>query len=79
MAGEQKGKAYEAFTKAALERLKTNGQPNEHIFWDERPEGMSITPDLTIGTDKDHIHTLILITHSGSAGDSHKKFWRNLG
>ena len=79
MAGEQKGKAYEAFTKAALERLKTKGQPNEHIFWDERPEGMSITPDLTIGTDKDHIHTLILITHSGSAGDSHKKFWRNLG
>jgi hypothetical protein len=79
MAGEQKGKAYEAFTKAALLRLKAKRSFKGDIFWDEKPDGMTIVPDLTIGADKDHIHTLILITHSGSAGDSHKKFWRNLG
>jgi hypothetical protein len=79
MAGEQKGKAYEAFTKAALLRLKGKRVFKGDIFWDEKAEGMTIVPDLTIGTDKDHIHTLILITHSGSAKESEKKGWRNMG
>jgi hypothetical protein len=79
MAGEQKGKAYEAFTKAALQHLKTKRVFKGDIFWDEKPAGMTIVPDLTIGADKDHIHTLILVTHSGSAKESEKKGWRNMG
>jgi hypothetical protein len=79
MAGEQKGKAYEAFTKAALLRLKAKRCFKGDIFWDEKPEGMTIVPDLTIGPNKDNVHTLILITHSGSAKESEKKGWRNMG
>ncbi|MDB6175508.1 MAG: hypothetical protein JWL59_4819 [Chthoniobacteraceae bacterium] len=79
MAGEQKGKAYEAFTKVALEQVNASGSLKGEIFWDKRPDQMTIVPDLTIGKDKDHPDVVLLINHSGSAGDSHKKFWRNLG
>ena len=79
MAGEQKGKAYEAFTKAALEALRKKGVFKGEIFWDEKAEGMTIVPDLTIGPDKDHPHTVILITHCGSAKNSDMKYWRNMG
>jgi hypothetical protein len=79
MAGEQKGKAYEAFTKAALEALRKKGVFKGDIFWDEKAEGMTIVPDLTIGPDKDHPHTVILITHCGSAKNSDMKYWRNMG
>jgi hypothetical protein len=79
MAGEQKGKAYEAFTKAALLRLKGKRLFKGDIFWDEKPDGMTIVPDLSIGPEKDKPHTIILITHSGSAGNSHMKTWRNMG
>ena len=79
MAGEQKGKAYEAFTKAALERLKTKGHLKDNIFWDERPETMTIIPDLTLGRDKDQPSVVFLVTHSGAAGNSHMKTWRNMG
>jgi hypothetical protein len=79
MAGEQKGKAYEAFTKAALEALRKKGVFKGDIFWDEKAAGMTIVPDLTIGPNKDHPHTVILITHSGSAKNSDMKYWRNIG
>ena len=79
MAGEQKGKAYEAFTKATLESLKKKRLIRGDIFWDQKPEGMTIVPDLTIGTDKDHLHTVLLVTHSGSAKNSDMKYWRNMG
>jgi hypothetical protein len=79
MAGEKKGKAYEALVKLALEQLKWKGVLSESIFWDEKPDGMSIVPDLTIGVSKDEPHILLLITHSGAAGNSHMKTWRNMG
>jgi len=79
MAGEQKGKAYEAFIKAALEGLKSKKVFNGDIFWDEKAEGMTVVPDITIGSDKNHPHTVILITHSGSAKNSDMKYWRNMG
>ena len=79
MAGEQNGKAYEAFTKATLESLKKKRLIRGDIFWDQKPEGMTIVPDLTIGTDKDHLHTVLLVTHSGSAKNSDMKYWRNMG
>lgn len=79
MAGEQKGKAYEAFTKAALQRLKAKRCFKGEIFWDEKPDGMTIVPDLTIGPEKDRPHTVMLITHCGSAKNSDMKYWRNMG
>ena len=79
MAGERKGKTYEAMTHAALTMLSRRGQVAGQFFWNEKPTGMSIEPDLTIGKDKDHPDVCILITQSGSAKESEKKGWRNLG
>ena len=79
MAGEKKGKAYEAFVKVALEKLKHKGVLRGSIFWDDKPEEMTIIPDLTIGKTKDDLDSILLITHSGSAKESEKKGWRNMG
>jgi hypothetical protein len=40
---------------------------------------MTIEPDFTVGPDKDHPTHVFLVTHSGAAGNSHMKFWRNIG
>lgn len=40
---------------------------------------MTIEPDFTIGPEANSPDIVILVTHSGSAKDSEKKFWRNLG
>ena len=79
MAGEQKGKAYEAFTKVALDSLRSKRSVRGDIFWGEKPEGMTIIPDLTVGKDKDHPLVNILISHGGSAKESNRKYWRNCG
>lgn len=79
MAGERKGKTYEAIVKVALEELKSQGKLKGEIFWNETPAGMTIEPDFTVGPDKDHPDVVFLITHSGAAGNSHMKFWRNMG
>ena len=79
MAGEKKGKAYEALVKVALMSLKAKKHFKGEIFWDEKPEGMTIIPDLTIGFDKDHPDINILISHGGSVKESNRKYWRNCG
>jgi hypothetical protein len=79
MAGERKGKTYEAILKVALDRLKTAGKIKGEVFWNKTPKGMTIEPDFTIGKDEDHPGITLLITHSGAAGNSHMKFWRNMG
>jgi hypothetical protein len=79
MAGEQKGKAYEALTKFALEDLKAAGAVRGRIFWDEKPEAMTIVPDLTVGRSINAPEIVFLINHSGAAGNSHMKAWRNMG
>lgn len=79
MAGERKGKTYEALAKIALEELVKARKLKGKIFWNETPAGMSIEPDLLVGTDKDRPTHAFLITHSGAAGNSHMKFWRNMG
>ena len=79
MAGEKKGKTYEAIVKIALDRLATKGAFKGAVFWNERPAGMTIEPDFTIGPDKDHPTHAFLVTHSSAAGNSHMKFWRNMG
>lgn len=79
MAGETKGKTYEAIVKIALDRLVAKGILKGSVFWNERPASMTIEPDFTIGPDKDHPTHAFLVTHSGSAKNSDMKFWRNIG
>jgi hypothetical protein len=79
MAGERKGKAYEAFVKLALDKLKKRGEIKGEIFWNKKPSRMSIEPDFTIGPNEDNPEIVILVTHSGSAKNSDMKFWRNIG
>ena len=79
MAGERKGKTYEAIVFVVLNELKKKGQLKGKVFWHENPKGMTIEPDLVIGKDVDHPTHIILITHSGSAKNSDMKFWRNMG
>ena len=79
MAGERKGVTYEAFVKIALDELVRKGKLTGHVFWNEKPDAMTIEPDFTVGPDKDHPTHVFLVTHSGAAGNSHMKFWRNIG
>ena len=79
MAGERKGKTYEAVVKVVLNRLATAGVIKEPVHWNVRPNAMTIEPDFTIGSDSDNPSMVLLVTHSGSAKESEKKFWRNMG
>jgi hypothetical protein len=79
MAGERKGKAHEAVVMVALEELWGAGVFSDPIYWEKTPKGMSIKPDITIGPSEDLPAISILVTHSRAAGNSHMKFWRNLG
>lgn len=79
MAGERKGKTYEALVMVALQELKRKGRLRGEIFWNRTPVGMTIEPDFTVGANENNPRLILLVTHSGSAGDSHKKFWRNMG
>jgi hypothetical protein len=77
MAGERKGITYEAIVKVALQELIQKGKLTGQVFWNEKP--VTIEPDFTVGRDKDHPAHVFLVTHSGSAKESEKKFWRNIG
>jgi len=79
VAGERKGIIYEAIVKIALEALVGKRNLVGNIFWNEKPEDMTIEPDLTVGPDKNHPTHVFLVTHSGSAKNSDMKFWRNIG
>jgi len=79
MAGERRGKGYEAVVLVALEELRSEGVFTESIYWEETPVGMSIKPDITIGSSKNEPSYYLLITNSGAAGNSDMKSWRNLG
>jgi len=79
MAGVQKGKTYEVVVSLVLNRIKKAGRIKQQVFWNEKPTGMTIEPDFTIGPDKDHPLFGFLVTHSGSAKNSDMKFWRNIG
>ena len=79
MAGEKIGKAYEAILNNVLESLRTKGVFSGNIFWNKTPEGLYVEPDFIIGTDINSPEYLLLSTHIGSAKDSEKKCWRNIG
>jgi len=79
MAGERKGITYEAIVKIALEELVRKGALDGTVFWNQKPEAMTIEPDITVGANKNQPTYVFLVTHSGAAGNSHMKFWRNIG
>src|SRR5688572_28860622 len=79
MAGEVKGKVYEAITKVALEAAINGNRKGWKVLWHEQPDWISIEADLAIGADKNSIEALIMVTHSLSEKLSEKKFWRNFG
>ena len=78
MAGEKIGKTYEAILKVVLDRINDHKKYGE-VFWNQTPAGISVTPDFSLGSDKDHPSVVILVTHYGTSGASHKKTWRNVG
>lgn len=79
MAGEKIGKTYEALLKVALDALRHRKAFSGKIFWNEKPTGISVEPDFLLGTTPVNPAVVILVTHSGSSGSSHKKAWRNIG
>ncbi len=79
MAGEKKGKAYEALVHVALQDLVSTKKLAGPLHWNITPKDMSIEPDFMTGKDPDNPKTILLLNHSNAAGNSHMKFWRNLG
>ena len=79
MAGEKKGKAYEALVHVALQELVDAKNLAGPLHWNVTPEAMSIEPDFMTGTDQDNPTTILLLNHSNAAGNSHMKCWRNFG
>jgi hypothetical protein len=79
MAGERKGKTYEAFVHLALGSLASRGDLAGTVYWNETPQGMTIDPDFTIGKSVDSPTTLLLVSHGGSTKESNRKYWRNVG
>jgi hypothetical protein len=79
MAGEKKGKAYEALVHVALQELVDTKKLAGPLHWNVTPKAMSIEPDFMTGSDSNDPTTILLLTHSGSAKESEKKMWRNFG
>lgn len=79
MANETRGILFEAIAEQAILKAKRIAHISGSLFWNEKPEAMSITPDFTIGSDKNSPDKIILVTASGSAKETDKKFWRNIG
>jgi hypothetical protein len=79
MAGERKGKTYEAIVFVVLSKLKKEGKLKGNIFWNETPKTMTIEPDLVVGDQLDKPDYIFMVTHGGSAKESNRKYWRNVG
>jgi hypothetical protein len=79
MANETRGLLFETIADAALQKAIGIAGISGQVFWNEKPKGVSIVPDFTIGKDKDNLSHVILVTASGSSSNSHMKSSRNLG
>ena len=79
MAGERKGKAYEAVLKYCLDQIWSDQGRTDTIFWDTKPREMSIVPDFIFGDNISSPEVVLLVTHSGAAKKSSMKIWRNIG
>lgn len=75
MAGEKKGRAFEALTCQILSSL--GYELGKNLHWDTKPDGFPIKIDIYVGS-KNQPETIFLLTSTGSASNSHMKFWRNM-
>lgn len=78
MAGEVKGKIYEAITKVALDVAVKNTNRKLTVFWHEQPSWVKVESDLAVGKDINAIEASFLVTHSTAEKDSKMKFLRNI-
>jgi hypothetical protein len=77
MAGERKGKAFEALiVVVARNCLAPRG---ESIHWNLAIPGQSVVPDVWVASSDGVPKILLLVTHSAAPSASEKKFWRNVG
>ncbi|WP_055073940.1 hypothetical protein [Pseudanabaena sp. 'Roaring Creek'] len=79
MANETRGILFETIAEVALRKAVVIAGIAGEVRWNQKPEGMSIIPDFTIGVDNTCLSHVVLITASGSAKETDKKFWRNMG
>ena len=79
MAGERKGKTYEAIIKLVLEELFSEGVISNSIYWNKTPDEISIEPDFIIGPELNHPEIVFSVTHFTSPKESNRKAWRNIG
>jgi hypothetical protein len=79
MAGELKGKLYEAILKLVLSNIFAKNSTTNKVFWETVPDGMSIKPDFTVGPNADQPKLTFLVSHGGSVNESNRKYWRNCG
>jgi hypothetical protein len=79
LANEARGILFETITEAALQRAVKIAGISGEVRWNEKPKGMSVVPDFTIGIDKDRLSHVVLVTASGAAKNAEMKSWRNLG
>jgi hypothetical protein len=79
MANETRGILFETIAEVALRKAVAIAGIAGEVRWNEKPEGMSIIPDFTIGVDNTCLSHVVLVTASSSAKETDKKFWRNMG
>jgi len=79
MADEVLGNVYEALTQVALEDYTKIIKKGESVFFEQKPKGINIKPDITIGANKDQPRIILQIHHTNAEMASQKKFWRNIG
>ena len=77
MAYEIRGLLFETIAECAA-LIMTNDSPLK-VYRNVKPNGISIDPDVTIGSDPDRPLAVILCTASSSSHNSEIKSWRNLG
>jgi len=75
MAGELLGKVCEDVVYLSLVYAGAESLANREV----KPEGLTTKCDFAIGESIDAPEGIILVTHSVSSMQSHKKFWRNMG
>ncbi|TYQ30510.1 hypothetical protein [Pseudanabaena sp. UWO310] len=79
MANETRGILFETIAEVALRKAVAIAGIAGEVRWNQKPEGMSIIPDFTIGVDNTCLSHVVLVTASGSSKNTDMKSWRNLG
>ena len=74
---KKKGLYVETIVEQALIKAIDKGNFEGQVYWNQKPDTMSIETDFTVGIDPNHPEFIILCTSSNSARNAELKFWRN--